>query len=99
MKASISKRPFFSNVEIGLHEDKIKEMILSGNPGRETDYPIQVWTTIYDHKFPKNYILQPRMIRLDRHHVYSFAISGLVFMFYVSSHSKSKDVLDHTIKK
>jgi hypothetical protein len=98
-RASISTRPLFSEVDLGVHENKLKEMLFNDNPGEESDYPVQLWTTVNDEEFPKDFVIQPRKFKLDGHRVYIFPISGLFILFFVSNHAKSQGVLEQTLRK
>jgi hypothetical protein len=47
-RASISSRPLFDAIKLGDHEEKIRLMILNGNPGDISDYPIITLSHITD---------------------------------------------------
>ncbi len=60
-RASISKREYFKLVNLGPHEEIIREMILSGSPGNADDYSIQIFRfTGVDYGIP---IIMPVHIR------------------------------------
>jgi hypothetical protein len=98
-RASISTRHLFSEIELGPHENRIKRMIFTGDPGEEAEYPVQVWTTVNNKDFPKDFVLQPRAFELDRHKVCIFPISGLFILFFLSVHEMKSSILDQTVKK
>ncbi len=98
-RASISTRPLFKEINLGPHQDKIKQIILNDDPGDESEYPIQMWTTAHDETIPKDFVLQPRGIKTDGHRLYIFPITGMFYLFYVSSHDKKKAILEHILKR
>lgn len=98
-RASISTRPLFSEVNLGPHEDIIREMIFHGNAGDESDYPIQIWTTVQNNNFPKDFMFQPRGAMIKGHQDFIFPISGLFINFFVSDLPKQESILEQTIKK
>jgi hypothetical protein len=98
-RASVTKLPVFSEIQLGPHQEKIRKMIFEDDPGEEDDYPVQMWTTVSDKNFPKDCMLQPRTLKLDGHRICLFPISGLFILFFISNHSKKSDVYAHTIKK
>ncbi|HCX20334.1 MAG: hypothetical protein CMB80_29550 [Flammeovirgaceae bacterium] len=98
-RASISTRPFFNEVSLGPHEERLRKMIFEGNPGGEMDYPFQLKTYINDKSMPTDYIGQPRTMRYEGHRIVTFFICGIFYGFLVSSHSKPTELNSTTIKK
>lgn len=98
-RASITKLDMFKDVSIGKHEDFIKSMIWNGNAGEEDDYPIIFLSANHDKDVPKDFIIQPRTEKLYGHHIVTFPITGMLYVFFVSSHQKPDKVLERTLKK
>jgi len=98
-RASISKREMFNDVNIGSHEDIIKSMIWNADPKNEDDYPMILFTTNHDEDVSKDFILQPRTEKLYGHHIVIFPITGMLYIFFVSSHKKPDMILERTLKK
>lgn len=85
-RASISAHPMFSRVSLGPHEETIRKMIHSGNPGKQTDYPCVMFGLTSESGIHGNFIDQPRKIHIDSHTTYRFVFTGFMWSFYVSSH-------------
>ena len=98
-RASITKRDMFKNVNIDRHEDILKKMIWTSDPGEEGDYPIILFTANHDKNVPKDFIMQPRTEKLYGHHIVTFPITGMLYVFFVSNHEKPNVILERTIKK
>ena len=88
-RASISKRPFFSEVNLELeHEAEIRRMILTKDAGEVSKYPIFICTYLETQDLPKQLIAQPRLItHLTGSKFYSFMINGYFYDFYVNDSS------------
>lgn len=85
-RASISTNKFFDEVNLGPHEEVLRKMILEGNPGEKSDYPIMMVYYREDKSVP-NMIIQPVMKKAEGFRTYSFPIGGISYVFYVGSHS------------
>ena len=100
-RASISSRNFFSEINLGKHENKIREMLLSKNAGDVSDYPIFVMTYAHDPTLPKELIAQPRLVNsFDGLQLFSFMINGYFYFFYINepNYKLPQFVVDETIK-
>jgi hypothetical protein len=87
-RASISRNDFFKFISLGPHEETIRKMILEGEPGLQSDYPIFCMTYLNDEKMPKDLVAHPQRKRTrDGHIVYTFIIGGMIYMYYVNSKS------------
>ncbi|TAK67236.1 MAG: hypothetical protein EPO24_00715 [Bacteroidetes bacterium] len=96
-KASISKRTFFKDVKLGPHERVIAKTILTGNPGALEDYPILFFTYLNDRSAPSNLIAEPGIIKNSQGTKYIVIIAGFTFVFHISRHDLSPNVLESTI--
>lgn len=97
-RASISSRPFFKNVSLGPYEEEIRNMILSGNPGRPGDFPCII-SSYLKTSFPKEIVAEPRRIRLDGFIAYSFLIGGLLYNVKVIKNDRTDWVLESTVNE
>ncbi len=99
-RASISNKDFFKEVALGPHEEIIREMILSGNPGRQTDYPCLISTYLNsNNELPSDIVGQPQRIKNNDGFKYSFLIRGFVYMFFVSKHNIPDWIRENAIKE
>ena len=85
-RASISTRPFFSEIKLKpSHEEAIRKMLLAKNAGEVSKYPIFVLSYANNSNLPKQLIAQPRKILdTDKLQSYSFMINGYFYFFYVN---------------
>ena len=96
-KASISSRPFFANVALGPHEEKIRKMIMDGDPGIPGRYPCVV-STYRKRDLPKEVIGEPRKIRVGGTAGYAFLINGYLFMYIISENEKDPAFLEASLR-
>lgn len=99
-RSSISNRPIFDQISLGPHEEKIRTLILSGDPGNQTDYPILQLTYLTDKSMPSDLIAQPQKRKSkEGHTIYVFVIGGMIYNFYVgsTSHKFPDFIKNHTI--
>jgi len=59
-RASISKRPFFNNFNLGEHENIIREMIIKRDPGDETVYRTSIFKLSESNTGPTRIVAPPR---------------------------------------
>lgn len=97
-RASISSLPEFQFVDLGPHNEKIRDMIFNENPGAQTDYPC----IIYFMEGTKNLTrsIHPSLHqKIEGHNCFRFLITNFLFIYYVSSHRKPEDVRHFAIKE
>ncbi len=96
-RASISDRDFFSDVNLGGHEDTIRGMLFGGYAREPNIYPILLATYLGDIETPADVIGQPHRFRLDRSIGYNFLIGGTYYIFFISRSGIPAYVLDASI--
>jgi hypothetical protein len=89
-KASICKRDFFNEVDLGPYEDTIRQMIYSGDPKDEEIFPILMMTWLNDKSFASEIVAQPGINRREKGVRYIFPIAGMTYVFHVSPTSLRK---------
>lgn len=88
-RASASKRDFFEKVNLGLHENKIREMLLSEDPGKPDHYGcVMVAFMKNPRKLLHEMITRPESFHANGHRWYKFLFVGCGWMYVVSSHEK-----------
>lgn len=97
-RASISSRPFFEQVQLGPHEERLRKMLNNGFPGRQGEYPIFTMAILRSNKNLKDLIGQPRALKKDGRRMYSFLIGGIIYTYHISNHQIPKYFKDHTIR-
>jgi len=87
-RSSISSRKFYSQISLGPHEEIIRRIILSGNPGNQMDYPCFISTYLNNkNKLSPDFIGQPIKVKNNDGTKYVFLIGGFVYMFFISRHN------------
>ncbi|MDD5016083.1 MAG: hypothetical protein PHW73_13485, partial [Atribacterota bacterium] len=101
-KSHISSRPFFKRVDLGSYGEKIRHMILTGNPGKVGDFPCIV-TSYRKSTLPKEIIAEPRKIKLDHFFNYSygypFLIDGFLYIFKIIENDQTDWILEAAINE
>ena len=103
-RASISKRPFFANVSLGPHEEKIRRILIDRNPGKANQYPCLI-STYRKGVLPKEVIAAPKKIRIHGNSGdikkigYSFLIGGFLFMYKISENENDDAFLEAAISE
>lgn len=93
-RAGISKRSEFDAVRLGPHSEKIRIMLWDENPGEPEDYQF-IGLAIRDAKtlgFYDRLIRAFETSKLDRHQIYSVFSGGVMWEYWVSSHTFNRQV-------
>lgn len=83
-RASISKA--FVQVSLGSkHEEKVRSMLYTENPGKSIDYGC--WLVMYPNPQKISRIIwSPATVKLDGHNGYKFMMGNIMWYFFVTSH-------------
>jgi hypothetical protein len=89
-RASVSSLEFFEKIDIGPHEETIREMLINENPGKKCDYPAVILVPLMKNKpIPKDFISPPVEIsKFEGHRRYRFILGGYFWVYMVSSHTQ-----------
>jgi hypothetical protein len=94
-RAGASRLQQFSNVNLGLHEERLRCMIEKDDPGEPADYGcLKIFTPSYFDLISQMMMLAQET-KFDGHRCYMFLMSGVTWVFFVSSHMRQ---LPHTEK-
>ena len=88
-RASISKNSDFDNVNLGPYESKLRDLIYSGNPGKESDFPITIIQFEEGSGF-SSFIGTLRRHQSDHTSFYSIIITGYLIAFHLKENKDSK---------
>jgi hypothetical protein len=86
-RASVSSLAPFSQVILGPHEERIRLMLLEGDPGKCNQYGCIMATLMSGIELVSRLLVPPTWARLDGHMAYRFVFGGLVFVYVVASHA------------
>jgi hypothetical protein len=89
-RASISNLPVFQYVNLGEHEQIIRNKILNNDPGSCDEYPCAIFTHLHNPKIPHQLIAEPKCSLSDEQQICAFLISGNLFLFFTSIDKKTE---------
>lgn len=87
-RSSVSRRREFEAVELGPYEERLRRMLLEGNPGAKLDFPCIVFL----YKKP-GVLLSPMRQRVNGHLMYHFILTTVQIWFFVSGHASQESVV------
>ena len=93
-RASISTKAIFSEVKLGSHEEIIRKMLLSNNPGENHQYGCIMVATMHENEHIDSLIIQPELKRIDGQLGYRFMFGGFWWLFFCSSHKPNKKLVN-----
>lgn len=98
-RMSVTSIRFFSDVNLGPHEETIRAMLLSENPGEPYDYGCVLLMLMLDKKTLFNPLSPPERARMIGHRVYWFQAGGFMWTFLVSKHAITFPFRSHLLQK
>lgn len=89
-RAGIAKNKYFANVNLGPHEEKLRQMLINKNPGRSYDYGSLLIALLMDEDGLFEIIRTPDCIRSkDGYKCYRFLMGGFLWLYVVAKHSNA----------
>lgn len=86
-RSSVSFLPTFQEVNLGRHEERIRNMLIIEDPGQEWEYPILAFAVLNGRgKVEKRLISRPICGRHEGHRAYGQIYGGAMWWILVSSH-------------
>ena len=83
---SVTNLPAFAGMDLGPHQDKLRKMIKSNNPGYPWEYGCMVVAVAKDGKILSDIMYGPISSKVDGHLFWIVVVAGYVLHFYVNSH-------------
>ncbi len=84
-RMGISTLEIFSAVKLGPHQERLRLMLLAGDPGPPDLYPTVLTGLLLEGEYQPDWILPPDKLKMDGHHTYRTVISGILFTFFITS--------------
>ena len=84
-RASICTLPFFAEVQLGPHQERIRKLLLSGNPGAFDLYPCLMWGLQLEFGKPLALMIPPKKHRTDGKTHFVFVFGSFLWNFHVSN--------------
>lgn len=97
-RASVAKNPFFENVRLGPHEERIRKMLLQSNPGKPYEYGCIIVGLFTDEKFVFDVISKPERAKFEGFNSYRFMLGGCIWIFIVSGQNNNFPWKDHFLQ-
>lgn len=86
-RASVSSLPTFREVSLGVHEERIRKMLITESPGQEWEYPILAFAVLNERgEVEKRLISCPISGRYEGHIAYGQIYGGAMWWILASSH-------------
>jgi hypothetical protein len=86
-RSGVTRQMSFREVNLGPHEERLRRMVLKGDPGKPMDYCCLLMRTQGSEAL--SHIIQlPGHLRIFEHHAYDMILFGMIWIFIVSSHSR-----------
>lgn len=86
-RAGVTRQMSFREVNLGPHEERLRQMVLKGDPGKPMDYGCLLMRTRGSEAL--SHIIQlPGHLRFLEHHAYDMILFGIIWIFIVSRHSR-----------
>jgi len=86
-----SKHDIWRNVNLGPHQEIIRDMILSENPGSQWEYSFLSIIPLFNGTIVDDWILEPDWVRTQFGRLYSFIVGGCIYLFHISKQNIEKD--------
>ncbi|UCV27935.1 hypothetical protein [Ferribacterium limneticum] len=88
-RAGISSLPFFSQVDLGRHQETLRQLIASENTGNEWQYGCMMFSLLHDGKLQSDLIVEPTPSKVEGTRGYRFVFGGHLWFFFVANHRSS----------
>lgn len=86
-RAGVTTHVYYKHVQLGhIHEERLRQMLLSENPGSAEDYACFICTINLDGNKFRDFFVEPTPSRVESHRCYRFVFSGFIFYYHVTSH-------------
>jgi len=98
-RASVSTLDFFEEVNLGLHEEILRKMLLDGESGEENDYPFLLSPILHENEIQEALIVKPTISTLDQNEAYRFVFGGITWVYIISVNQVPDVVVKASISK
>lgn len=85
-RAGVSSLRVFQQTDLGPHEERLRQMLLAGDPGPFDRYGCLVFAITLEGKPMAGTIYGPQPCSVDGHRCYRLLVRAFLFIFFVSSH-------------
>ncbi len=89
-RASVSTLPFFSQVSLGPHEERIRTLLMNDDVGTPWQYGCLMYALLHEGNVQEDLIVQPTWTKVDDVFGYRFVFGGHLWLYFVASHQHPK---------
>ena len=82
-RMSVTRLPFFQAVDLGPHEEKVRQMLLADDPGPAELYGVMAVAPYFDGKYLGDLITPPDIARIHANRIYRCVLGGILFLYFV----------------
>lgn len=98
-RAGVSSQQFFEYVELGPHAERLRRMLLEGDPGSPDRYACFMFGLKYELGTITDLIVQPGKKKLHGQTSYSFVFGGFLWAYLVSSQDMPAHLRPTTLRR
>lgn len=83
-RASVSKLDMFRHVSLGVHEEKMKQLLVNEDAGDALCYPVIFFNLHFEGKHFQDFMVEPTPMKLKGRTCYRFILRGFLVLMFVS---------------
>lgn len=91
-RASICTLDFFSQVSLGPHDERIRQLLVNDDPGQPWQYGCLMFSLVHDGAVVEDLMVQPTEVRLDGVPCYRFVFGGHFWLYFVAKHQHPRKI-------
>ena len=89
-RAGASSLPFFNQIRLGAHQERLRQLVLKEEIVILWQYGCLMFALIHENQIQEDLIVQPTWTRIDNIFGYRFVFGGFVWAYIVGSHQTAK---------
>lgn len=94
-RMGISSHPFFRQVVLGPHEEKLRLMLFNDDPGPAESYGVMAVAPYLDGGHLGHFITSPDFARIHANRVYRCVLGGVLFLFHVPGRNLPAGIIEY----
>jgi hypothetical protein len=89
-RAGVTSLPFFEQVRLGPHQERLRQLLLKEDTGIPWQYGCLMFALTHEDQVQEDLIVQPTWTRIDGIFGYRFVFGGFVWVYIVGNHQTAK---------
>lgn len=90
-RMAITSVDTLKGIELGAHEERLRQLLLDENPDGPMTYPCLITAVMHEGAHVPDMIVRPGLGKIKGHRVWSFVAAGFLFSFVVSRHGAPQE--------